>query len=117
MGDARSRWATLRHDLDAAAATTKDSQPVILELSRRYAALSAEEKQAVDGLLAEWVLADDPNLRFDAIALIADHNVRSAVPSLRALAHRLEDRTDPSAPYEWAKVNRLLGLLAGPTEP
>jgi hypothetical protein len=117
MSDARTRWAALRYELDATAAATKDSHEVLFELSRRYRDLPAEDKQAVDGLLAEWVLADDPKLRFDAIALVGDHHIQSAVPSLRELARRLEDGTDPSAPYEWAKVNRLLGRLTGATEP
>jgi hypothetical protein len=117
MSDARTRWAALWYELDATAAAAKDSHEVLFELSRRYRDLPAEDKQAVDGLLAEWVLADDPKLRFDAIALIRAHHIQSAVPSLRELARRLEDGTDPSAPYEWAKVNRLLGRLSGATEP
>lgn len=112
MSDARSRWANLRQELDEAASGTKDAQSVVLELSRHYAALAADEKRAVDDLLGDWVLSDDPKLRFDALAVISDNNVRAVVPSLRQLADRLEDAAEPSAPYEWLKVNRLLGRLA-----
>jgi uncharacterized protein HemX len=115
--DARTRWASLRPQLDAAASGTKESQSVVLELSKRYAALAGDERGTVDELLAEWVLSDDPNLRFDAMALISDHNIRSALPWLRLLAERLEDASGSSAPYEWTKVNRLIAKLTGVAEP
>lgn len=113
MTDPRTRWAALRQELDAAAVGTKDTHFVVLSLSRRYGALQRDEQQVVDELLAEWVLSDDPGLRFDAMAVIADHNIASAVPSLRRLAEALEGASEPSARYEWAKVNRLLAQLTG----
>lgn len=117
MSDERKHWANLRQELDAAASGTKESHTVVLELSKRYAALDPDERSAVDEVLGEWVLSDDPNLRFDAMALISDHNIRSTLPSLRRLAERLEDASAPSAPYEWNKVNRLVGRLSGGAGP
>jgi len=108
---ARDRFETLRRELDAAARKSKESQRAVVELSRRYAALPSDEKRAVDDRLAEWVVSDDPGLRFDALALIGDHCIRSAVPALRELARRLESESGPSAPYELVKVNRLLRHL------
>ena len=109
--DARKDWTSLRQELDAAAAGTKDSQSVVIKLSREYAVLSTDERESVDQVISEWVLSDDPKLRFDAMALIGDQHIQSATPALRRLAERLEDAPGPSAPYEWAKVNRLLGQL------
>ena len=95
-------------------ATLSDDDPTLhIELPHA----TAELYSAVDELLAEWVLSDDQNLRFDAMALISDHNIRSALPSLRLLAERLEEASGPSAPYEWTKVNRLVGKLTRGTEP
>jgi hypothetical protein len=111
MSDARTLWAEMCYELEGAAARSKESQYVVIELSRRYAALSPEDKLAVDELLAEWVLSDDACLQFDALALISEHNIRSAIPSLRELAARLEQSNLPLAPDDWAWVNRILGQL------
>lgn len=59
----------------------------------------------------EQVLSDEENVRFDALSLIEDFKIRSAVPALRKLADRLEHQDQPGAPYEWAKVKRILGNL------
>lgn len=107
----------MRDQLDADASEAKDSQSAVIELSRRYGNLSPDEKVEVDNLLAEWVLSDDGRLRFDALALIRDHSIRSSLPSLRTLQDRLERATEPSAPYEWAKVNRLIGHLVEAKNP
>lgn len=49
--------------------------------------------------------------RFDTLALIREFRISSTLPQLRALAALLETSEGPGAPYEWAKVNRLIGLL------
>jgi len=67
-----------------------------------------------DQVLAEWVLAEDEKVRFDALALIADFKIGSAVPALRTLARRLAWSPAPGAPYELKKVDRILGVLAQP---
>lgn len=109
--NARSRWEELRGRLDQDARASKSSQAVVLELSRQYRALDDSERSEVDGLLAEWVLSQDEGKRFDAMAVIADNHVTHAVPALRELGARLEASDAPSAPFEWAKVNRILGNL------
>jgi hypothetical protein len=65
--------------------------------------------------LAEWVASDDEALRYDALFVIDEHAIRELVPALRALQERLErdPLPGPGEPYEWAKVNRLLGKLVG----
>lgn len=109
--NARSRWEELRERLDEDARLSKSSQVVVLELSRQYRALDEAERSEVDELLAEWVLSEDEGKRFDAMAVIADNQVARAVPALRELGERLEASDAPSAPFEWAKVNRILGKL------
>lgn len=109
--NARTRWVELRERLDDDARASKSSHAVVLELSRRYQALDESERPEVDELLAEWVLSEDEGRRFDALAVIADNKVVHAVPALRELAERLEASDAPNAPFEWAKVNRILGKL------
>lgn len=111
--NARTRWTALRERLDDEARWSKSSQAVVVELSRRYRALDESERSEVDELLTEWVLSDDEGKRFDALAVIADNKVARAAPALRELGERLEASDAPSAPFEWAKVNRILGQLHG----
>lgn len=105
---ARRQWRALRDDLDARAAAAKDSMDAVTRLSERYAALADDERTAVDAELADWLCSNDESLRYDALFLIATHDIRTTEPALRALADRLEVESTPGAPYEWAKVNRLL---------
>ena len=107
----RSEWTALRDRLDAEAIAMKESQAVVIELSRRYAALDADAREVVDELLSEWVLSDDEKHRFDALALVSDHRVLSALPALRELLVRLDGSTTPGAPYEQAKIRRILACL------
>jgi hypothetical protein len=106
--DIRQTWRALRQRIDAAAGTKAGQEPTV-ELTRQYAGLGPDERAAVDPLIAEWVLSDDPGTRYDGLALVSEFRIEAAVPALRELAARLEDATGPGAPYEWAKVNRILG--------
>ena len=108
----RETWAGIRDELEEAFEGTKDAQGVTLELAKRYRALSSSERQTVDQILAEWALSSDEVLRFDALSLIDEFRIESALPSLRRLAKILEEADNPGAPYEWAKVNRIIGRLA-----
>lgn len=112
MSDVRTEWERLRDRVDVEARGMKDSQSTLDELSARYRSLARSDRGVIDELLAEWVLSDDENLRFDALALISEHKIASALPALRSLATRLEQASVPGAPYEWAKVNRTIGQLS-----
>ena len=105
------RWRDLRDDLDQRARSGKDSQRAAIELSAAFGRLSRVEQAEVVPVLNEWLLSDDETLRFDAMFVIAEHSVNESVPALRRLEVRLESSTTPGAPYEWAKVNRLIGRL------
>ena len=107
-----SDWDEFRWKLIHATAGTKDGHEVPFELSKEYGRLEASDQRKVDQVLAQWVLSDDPTLRFDALSVIGDHQVVAAAPALHDLSLRLEESNEPSAPYEWAKVNRLLRDLA-----
>jgi hypothetical protein len=107
---ARRRWHDLREHLDERAAGTKDSMQVVFELSRAYGALPDTERPAVNEVLSEWILSHDDSLRYDALYLAHEHLIRDTVPALRALRNRLQNApSGPGAPFEWAKVVRILG--------
>jgi len=107
----RSNWTALRNRLDAQAQAMKVSQAAIVELSRRYIDLDLEARGVVDGLISEWALSDDENLRFDALALISNHGIKTALPALEDLLVRLNGSANPGAPYEREKVRRIITCL------
>jgi len=81
-------------------------------LAGLYRALSAEERRAVDELIFDDLMSPDEARRFDAVALVREFRIRSAAKTLVRLAEVLEEASSPGAPYEWAKVNRLIAYLA-----
>jgi hypothetical protein len=109
--EVRAAWLKMSADVSAAAIANKQSQDALAELGRRYRILTPNDRAVVDRLLAEQVQSEDENVRFDALALVDEFKIGSAVPALRGLADWLEHQEHPGAPYEWAKVNRILGNL------
>jgi hypothetical protein len=109
--DVGSRWLAQWADADLRAREGKDGQSVLLGLYARYRALSLEDRPIVDGLLAELTDSSDESVRFVALAMISEFRITSAIPDLRRLAGRLERADGPGAPYEWAKVNRIIAWL------
>ncbi len=109
---AERRWEELRAELDRRAVASKSSQSVVVELSSEYRRLGSDDRAEVDVLLRSRLLSADEGERFDAVAVVDDNEVCSAIPALRKLMDRLETSDEPGAVYEWAKVNRVLGRLA-----
>lgn len=115
--DIRSQWHGFQSRVSREATESKQSQGALFDLFERYRSLDPTERAAVDRLLAEDVLSDSELERYDAEAMIREFQIRSALPSLRRLADRLEADDSPGAPYEWAKVNKLISALDhGPSD-
>ena len=109
--DIRSEWCRFRRDASDRAQAAKQSQQVIYDLINYYQSLSEDERVVVDMLLADDLDSTNEADQFDALALIREFQIQSALPALRALADRLELEHSARAPYEWSKVNGLIGLL------
>jgi hypothetical protein len=107
----RERFEAFWERANAEAVASKSSQQAYEELRSLYARLDVDERLVADDILADWVLSNDDSRLWDALALIRDFNVKSALPALRKLEARLETSNAPGAPYDWAKVNRLIGHL------
>ncbi|MEA3502605.1 MAG: hypothetical protein U9R47_07505, partial [Actinomycetota bacterium] len=75
------------------------------------------DRAEVERVLCQWAESGDDLRRFTALAVIDRRGIASAVPTLRRLAAMFEAAQGPSAPYDWAKVNRILGRLRGREEP
>ena len=103
-----SAWSRVNREAEA----RKDSHSAVFELARIYRSLSGAERRAADQVLIEWALSADGKKQFDGLALIDEFSITSAVPALRRLEDRFKGSSEPSAPYDLAKVNRILERLA-----
>ena len=102
--DFEALWAKL--DADAQAA--KFSHEAVLRLADFYRGLDEEDKHVVDEVLASWVREGDARRRFDALALIDELEIRSALPALKAELIGLSEAVGPSAPTDRAKLRRIV---------
>lgn len=109
----RDRFEKYWSDLDRDAAARKDSHSAVFELFDFYTKLDKDERAMADRVIAEWVGSPDPRRRFDALALADQFRIAATVPNLQALEAELQERTDPEAPYELAKVRRILSRIRG----
>ena len=89
----------------------KNSQGALMELMDLYERFEAEERELADKVIAEWIRSDNKRKRFDALALVDPFGIRAAIGELRSEEVELVGRTDPEAPYELAKVRRILERL------
>ena len=79
----RDKFERLWERLDAEALAAKQSQEATVRLTSFYAGLDEGDRAVVNAAIAEWVVGDDNRRRFDALALIQEFEIRSAVPALR----------------------------------
>jgi hypothetical protein len=117
--EVRASWRNYCDQVETAAG--KDPNSVPPRIAEQYQRLSKDDRAVVDRLLAEQLQPKDPapdepwyedeNVRFIPEFLIDEFRITSALPALRALANWLESQDTPGAPYEWAKVNRIIGKL------
>lgn len=104
----RRKMESYRQRADEEAAHLKDSFVVrkrLLELYRRF---NTHERFMANQVLSEWALSEDEAIRFDALGLIKDLKIATAVPSLLQLAERLRREQSPGAPFELEKVERII---------
>lgn len=112
LDEFRRQLECYRREADEEAASRRDSCVAADRLHALYRRFDAGERGMADQVLAEWVLAEDEGVRFDAFALITDFKIRTAEPAIRVLAQRLALSSTPGAPYELKKIDRILRVLA-----
>ena len=104
LDEFRLEMASYRRSADDDAMSLRDSQIALEKLSGLYKKFDAAERRMADQVLSEWVLSEDEGLRFDALALIDEFKIDTAISALHELAARLVSSAEPSAPYELKKV-------------
>lgn len=106
----KEMWA-YREAADKEANALKESNLAWHWLHDLYRKFDTEERKLADQVLREWALSDDENVRYDALVLIGDFGIRSAMSALRELATRLTRSQTPGAPHELRKVDLILKEL------
>jgi len=81
-------------------------------LRELYRGFDALERNWADQVLCEWLLNDDENVRYDALIVIDEFGIKSALPALTEHAPRLKRSKAPGAPYELQKVQSILSKLS-----
>jgi hypothetical protein len=98
----------LRSGLHAEAEAEKCPQRGVVLLSQKYGELTASNRIYIDKLLAEWIVSADEGKRFDALAIVFDHKIYAMLPALGKLASLLSQLDTVGAPFELAKVSRVI---------
>lgn len=107
----RRDFEDLWERLDAEAQAAKFSHEAVLRLADYYRHLDDDDRRVVNETLASWVLEGDERRRFDALALIDEFRIRSALPALEADLARLTGAVGPSVPTDRAKLERIIADL------
>lgn len=108
INEFREQMFSYRQAAEEEAASMKDPYVALDRLYSLYKKFDAEERTMANQVLAEWTLSDSEKLRFEAMALIDDFHIVSAIPTLRELATRLAATNTPGAPFELQKVERII---------
>lgn len=108
----RGSMESFRGKADIEAEALKDPQLALDQLCALYTKFDASERAMASRVLAEWTLSIDAGKRFDALAIAEEYRVSEVVPALRDLANRLARSTEPGAPFELQKVNRIMSSLS-----
>ena len=89
----------------------KESHGAVMELMKLYDRFDPDERATARHIIIEWLGSKEPRKQFDALALVDEFLMVEALPTLRELQTRAEERTDHEAPYDWARLNRIIGRL------
>jgi hypothetical protein len=110
-GLTKAEFEELWTQLDADALEEKYSQGAFLRLTEYFGHLDEDDKRVVGEVLFSWILDGNARQRFDALAIIEDFEIRSALPVLRENLTRLEDATGPSVPDDREQLEQIIAHL------
>lgn len=97
--------------INAEAQAMKFSQKAFDDLVSLYRQLDSADRGVVDVVLTDWVNDPDPMRRYDALGLIDEFKIRSALPKLLQAREELRAASGPSAPWDREKVDRTIATL------
>jgi hypothetical protein len=100
-------WARLNSEAER----IKLPEQSLAQLIGFYRGLDEEDRRVVDDVLTSWVLEGDPSQRFDALAIIEDFDIQSALPALRADLARLKRKKGPLVPDDIEQLEQIIAHL------
>jgi hypothetical protein len=110
-GLSRAEFESLWDRLDAEALASKQSQDATVRLTSFYGELDEPDRAVVDEALADWVVGGDDRRVFDALVLIRQFEIRSALPALERRAESLAGATEGPPKHEREKIERIVREL------
>jgi hypothetical protein len=110
-GLSREDFETFWTRVDAEVVESKHSQEATIRLVSFYRDLDDEDRALVDAALADWVIRGDEGRRFDALSLIQEFEIRSALPALRARLASLPTGSGGPVGGERARLQRVMEAL------
>ena len=112
LDEFRHEMEAYRQAVNEEASEFKYPYLAVERLFALYHKFDAEERRMADQVLAEWVVSEDPDMRFDAQALIRKFKIVRATPALQQLAKRLASSRAVGARDELEIVDRIIGDVA-----
>lgn len=110
-GEVAATWQAAAAEARTLVDAGRDPYAPIAQLSALYRRLGTDDQAVVDGLITADLNSDDSGMRYDAMWLIREFKIRSAIPVLQTLATRLASSSEVGAPFEIEKIERLIGAL------
>jgi hypothetical protein len=107
----RTEMESFWESVVASGGRQKDAMFALDELSKLYRDFNEHERQIGDRVISGWVTSDSEGKRFDALFMIGEFQIVSAVDALRLLSQKLTKSNAPGAPFELQKVRRILSKL------
>jgi len=98
--------------IDRESIEKKESHGAVMELMKLYRRFDDDEQRMAREVIVEWLRSPEPRKQFDALALVDEFLMVDALSTLRELQAEAEERTDHEAPYDWARLNRIVGRLS-----
>ena len=111
LDEFRREMTAYRNSVNDEARSQKEPIFTLERLYALYNKFDQSEREMADVVIADWLSSTDGGFRFDAIAMIREFKIVSAIPALGKLAARLATSLGPSAPYEFVKVSGLIDYL------
>ena len=108
LAESREKLEAWWAERDAREVADKTSQGALLEFMRLYETLEPDDRGHADQVIVDWIQSENERKRFDALAMVDRFRIRAAVGQLRREETELAASKDHTAPYELAKVRRIL---------
>lgn len=112
MSEFRQEMNHYWDQIDRESVEKKESHGAVMELMKLYRRFDDDEQRMAREVIVEWLRSPEPRKQFDALALVDEFLIVDALPTLRQLQAEAEERTDHVAPYDWSRLNRIVGRLS-----